>query len=481
MLIEKLNRRFKSVYSQIVLQLIADSIGILLSYFIQFYIRFYSGLIHSSVEPDIAFAFIGGLLFLSYFLVLFFFTGQYRNWHVRSPFDELWSVTKATFIGCALLVFLVMYNSAGSPRLLFFVYVIVMFFSIVIGRTITRRIQIQLRDKRIVFIPSIIIGSAKNIIEFYRKTLKYHSWGYKVDALIVFDKNDLDFLNSQLNEEEKSQLKYIAEYKNFNSIIDELNPEELIITTDNPIHKKLLEIVSVCTDKKIQANIEPDLYDIFTGQTRAQNIYGVPLIEIRTQLLKPWQSAIKRIFDIVFSALVIILGFPFWFILAIAVKFDSPGPIFFLQDRVGKDGRVFRMVKFRSMKVNSEKGEGWTSVNDPRVTKFGKFIRKTHLDEIPQFWNVFKGDMSVVGPRPEQKKLVDEFSIELPHYKRRLIVRPGITGWWQVKYQAYSLTFEELESRLKDDFYYIENMSIQLDLEIVFRTVWCVLRGHGQA
>ena len=126
------------------------------------------------------------------------------------------------------------------------------------------------------------------------------------------------------------------------------------------------------------------------------------------------------------------------------------------------------------------KQENWTQVNDPRVTKFGRFIRKSHLDEIPQFWNVLIGDMSVVGPRPEQPKIVEELTRELPYYKRRLIVRPGITGWWQVKYTVYEFSVEEVKNRLKDDFYYIENLSLQLDFEIIVRTVWLVVKGHGQ-
>jgi len=226
--------------------------------------------------------------------------------------------------------------------------------------------------------------------------------------------------------------------------------------------------------------IEPDLYDIFTGQVRTLPIYGIPLIEISSQLLKPWEAAVKRLFDIVFSLLVIILGLPFWLLFALIIKLESKGPVFYTQKRTGKNGNEFRIYKFRSMFTNIPKEAGWTVVNDPRVTKFGKFIRKSHLDEIPQFWNVLIGDMSVVGPRPEQPKFVEEFSNEISYYKRRLKVRPGITGWWQIQYQPYELSLEEIKNRLKDDFYYIENMSLKLDIEIVVRTVYCVIKGHGQ-
>ncbi|MFA5510946.1 MAG: sugar transferase, partial [Candidatus Kapaibacterium sp.] len=241
-------------------------------------------------------------------------------------------------------------------------------------------------------------------------------------------------------------------------------------------------IVSFASDNHIKVKVDPDLYDIFTGQAKTQMLYGIPLIEIRTQLMKPWQEVIKRIFDVIFSLTFIILGLPLWLLVALIVKLDSKGPVLYSQPRVGKNGKIFKIYKYRSMSYEPlPKDQKWTSKNDPRVTRFGKFIRKTHIDETPQFFNVLMGDMSVVGPRPEQPKFVDEFSKLLPYYNRRHKVRPGITGWWQVTSTGYELSLEEVTSRIKDDFYYIENMSLKLDFEIVIRTVWCVLKGHGQA
>ncbi|MCX6146032.1 MAG: sugar transferase, partial [Candidatus Kapabacteria bacterium] len=200
----------------------------------------------------------------------------------------------------------------------------------------------------------------------------------------------------------------------------------------------------------------------------------------------PWQEVAKRIFDVIFSAIVLVLGSPFWLLTMLIIRIESKGNTIFKQERVGKDGKIFKIYKFRSMISEEEQLKRkqwtiWTAVNDPRVTKFGKFIRKTHLDEVPQFFNVLIGDMSVVGPRPENAKLMKEFTEEVPSFPRRLKVRPGITGWWQIKYTTYEFNIQEIENRLKDDFYYIENMSIKFDLEIIIRTVWCVIKGHGQA
>jgi exopolysaccharide biosynthesis polyprenyl glycosylphosphotransferase len=256
----------------------------------------------------------------------------------------------------------------------------------------------------------------------------------------------------------------------------------VVIATEKPDHKLLVDIVNQCADEKVRVKIEPDLYDVFAGQTKTYYLYGLPLIEVSTQLLKPWQETIKRIFDFTFSFLVLFAGLPFWVLIALGVKIDSRGPIFYTQKRVGKDGKIFEIYKFRSMVYQPErKDQTWTTTNDPRVTRFGRFIRKTHLDEIPQFLNVLLGHMSIVGPRPEQPKFVDDFAIDFPHYKRRLKVRPGITGWHQVTSYGYELSAEEIRDRLRNDFHYIENMSLKLDIEIIVRTLWCMIMGRGQA
>jgi len=211
-------------------------------------------------------------------------------------------------------------------------------------------------------------------------------------------------------------------------------------------------------------------------------LWGSPFIDISTTLLKPWEAFVKRAIDIAFSLSVIVMGLPLWLIVALVVKLDSAGPVFYSQVRTGKRGKEFRLYKFRTMVTDADKGgPNWCQKDDPRVTKVGRFLRKSHLDEIPQFWNVLKGEMSLVGPRPEQPFFVDKFTKMIPYYSRRLIVRPGITGWWQIKYEPYMESVEEIENRIKDDFYYIENMSLKLDLEIIMRTFFLLFRSHGMA
>jgi exopolysaccharide biosynthesis polyprenyl glycosylphosphotransferase len=250
---------------------------------------------------------------------------------------------------------------------------------------------------------------------------------------------------------------------------------------DSPDHETLLEMAATCDSNNVTMKIVPDLYETFSGQARTLQIYGAPLIEVNPQLMKPWEEAVKRLLDIVISIVVMIVSLPVCLITAIAIKFESKGPVFFSQARVGRNGIVFTLYKFRSMVTDSEKGgPQWTKVNDPRVTAVGRFIRKTHIDEIPQFWNILKGEMSIVGPRPEQPFYVQKYSEQLSYYTRRLKVKPGLTGWWQVKYTTYIESLDEIKSRLQLDFFYIENISLKLDLEIMVRTVFRVIKGRGQ-
>ncbi|MBX3044082.1 MAG: sugar transferase [Candidatus Kapabacteria bacterium] len=470
---------FKSRHSQALIQSIFDVAAIIISYLFYYYIRFESGIYYTLVKPGIIEILMGTSIFLIFWLIVFFFSGMYKNWYERSPFDEIWAVMKVTLIGCAIIIFAVKYDSDASPRQLYLIYFLLMSVTIIAGRTVARNIEKSLRRRRILHIPVLIVGTPKRAYDFFLKTEESTSWGFKSMGIVLID----DFEKFDDNFEYDKLAPYVIGNMNeLEYFVDTLKPEEVLICSDKTNHEILLSVVSICSDRNLRVRIEPDLYDIFTGQTKTQNLYGIPLIEISTQLMKPWQEAIKRIFDITFSLIVLIGGLPLWILVAIGVKIDSKGPFMYVQPRVGKDGKIFNIYKFRSMTFEPERNEQkWTVVNDPRVTKFGKFIRKTHLDEIPQFFNVLIGDMSVVGPRPEQPKFVEEFAKEIPHYKRRLKVRPGITGWWQVQSAGYTLSLDEIKYRIKGDFYYIENMSLKLDVEIVIRTVWCVVTGHGQA
>src|SRR5690606_31780726 len=223
----------------------------------------------------------------------------------------------------------------------------------------------------------------------------------------------------------------------------------------------IINIIGICDTKNIQLKIVPDLYEILSGQARTSQIYGIPLIDVMPQLMPEWEKKIKRLLDIIASFIILVISLPITILTAIAIKLESKGPVFFIQERCGMNGEIFKMIKFRSMYADAEKHTGpiWSQKDDPRITKVGRFIRKVRIDEIPQFINVLKGEMSIVGPRPEREFFVEKLSHEIPYYKRRLKVRPGITGWAQVKHK-YDETIEDVKIKLRYDLFYIENMSL---------------------
>jgi exopolysaccharide biosynthesis polyprenyl glycosylphosphotransferase len=254
----------------------------------------------------------------------------------------------------------------------------------------------------------------------------------------------------------------------------------VLIGLDSTEHLQLTQLIRQCDGNEVGMKIMPDLYDIVSGQARISSLYGLPLMEIRPQLMKPWEEIAKRMLDIIFSISVIIFGLPVWICIAIFIKIDSRGPIFYRQTRIGLNGTSFRMYKFRSMRSDAEKKSGpiWAGKNDPRVTRVGRWLRRMHLDEIPQFINVLIGDMSLVGPRPERPFFVDKLTKEIPLYNHRHRVRPGITGWAQVKHK-YDESMEDVRAKIKYDLFYIENISWRMDLKILLNTFYVMLTGKG--
>ena len=235
-----------------------------------------------------------------------------------------------------------------------------------------------------------------------------------------------------------------------------------------------------CEKNNVFIKVVPNVYDYLLGSVKSSHIMGAPLIEVSPNILSNWESAVKRAFDLAFSITALICLSPVYATLALAVKLNSPGPVFYRQERVGRNGEPFMIVKFRSMYIDAEKfGPALSKDKDPRITPVGRFLRKTRLDELPQFWNVLKGEMGIVGPRPERQFFIDKIVKVAPHYRHLHKVRPGVTSWGQVKY-GYAENVEEMVERLKYDILYIENISLLLDIKIILYTIIVMIEGRGK-
>jgi exopolysaccharide biosynthesis polyprenyl glycosylphosphotransferase len=455
--------------------LLLDLVSINVAFALYFLVRVRSGWIDMSLEPEFWFP---ALFVYLYWLMVFFMVGLYRSWYAASRFDELALLFKSITLGCLFLFFAVFVDDQSqrtvpvSSRMLIAIYWGVLLMCVSTGRLAMRSIQRAMLIAGIGARNAVIIGSIEKARDLYEQVIQYPALGYRVVGFVG--------VGAGRSSKQGAEPRMLGKLDDLHDLISSHDVREVLIALDSSDHDRLLEIMAKCNSHKVGMKIMPDMYDIISGQARTNAIYGFPLIEISPQLMTPWEESLKRMLDIVVSMLILVVGMPIWILIAAIVKLESPGQILYKQERVGKDGELFSIIKFRSMREDAEKaGPQWANKKDPRITRVGKWLRKLHLDEVPQFINVLNGHMSLVGPRPERPMFVESLSKEIPLYTRRLKVRPGITGWAQVKHQ-YDESIEDVRKKVQYDLYYIENMSLRMDMKILFSTASHMLLGKGR-
>jgi len=454
--------------------LLLDQAMITVSFIFTYWLSFKSGL--STGKPYLSLFNLWDvwLTINLFWLFLFGLFGLYGKWKYTSRFDELLSVYKTITIGG--VAFLIIAFSQGmdfsAGKLIALGYWASLIVLVSIVRVSVRTLQRILIVRGVGRRPSIIVGNNRNTTEMLRRLENSPALGYDVIGVVPTDRGR--------HPREIEGVNVLGTVKDLHTIIERNGITDVLIALELKEEEEIFRLVSAADSYDVDFSILPGPTDVLAGRMMFNHIYGFPMVRILSEPIPPWEKNVKRIIDIVFSLGCLLILSPVYLLAACAVKCSSQGPVFYVQERVGYRGRLFHLWKFRSMVQDAETKSGpvWAGKNDSRITPVGKFIRKTRLDELPQMYNILKGDMSLVGPRPERQYFVEQLKKKIPYYALRLKVQPGLTGWAQTK-QNYDRSLDDVREKLKYDLYYIENMSLRMDFKIIISTVFVVLGGKG--
>jgi exopolysaccharide biosynthesis polyprenyl glycosylphosphotransferase len=459
--------------SWVIIFLIFDWFSAFLSWSLFFYFR--KTFLESS-EFKIDENFISGIIGIPIaWLLLYFLQGTYIEMKRIFRLKIVSLSFVASIIGTILIFFSLLiddvidgYQNYYLEIALLFVlhFFITTFFRLAIGTLLIHSIRKSGHGFK-----TIIVGGNEKALDLFNEI---NSHPKRINSFVGYvNVNGKDRLLDQ-------KLHYLGHEKDLENLLREHQIEEVIIAIESSEHNRLKDFLVRIDDGHLRIKLLPDTYVILAGSVKMTNIYGALLVEIIAEAMPFWQQAVKRMMDILISIFALILLIPFYIASAIAVKISSPGPIFFLQERVGMNGNTFKIIKFRTMIVNAESnGPQLSSAEDPRITKTGRFMRKTRLDEFPQFINVLLGQMSLVGPRPERQFYMDQIVKIEPQYLHLNRVRPGITSWGQVKF-GYAENVDQMLQRMKFDLIYMKNRSLALDVKIMFYTLIIIFKAKGK-
>ncbi|MBI5567318.1 MAG: undecaprenyl-phosphate glucose phosphotransferase [Chloroflexi bacterium] len=447
--------------------MLTDALMIALAFIIAFAIRDAGKQFDPNIKLSAFGDYAGMLLVQVVAIVIVAFSSQlYHLVRAVSKIDEFYAVFGAASIGTMMSVAVstLLFKSFefDFPRVLIIYAWLFTIVLLTLGRWLYRAVQVRLQARGVGRDRALIVGTG-DIGQLVLDKIKSSPYlGYEVVGFV--SKNG----NGELTE--LSGRPVLGRSDDLPQLIDQHQIDEVIIALPEAAHDEILDLISKCSKADLSIKVFPDVFQIIANQVSIDDLGGLPLLSIRDVRLRGWRVTVKRLMDVTISAIGLVLLSPFMFLLAILIKLESPGPVFYVQERMGLDARPFLMLKFRSMRHDAEaNGPGWTKQNDPRRTRLGTILRKLNVDEFPQLINVLLGEMSVVGPRPERPVYVEQFQRTIPRYMERHKEKAGMTGWAQVNGLRGDTSIIE---RTKYDLWYIENWSVLLDLKIIIRTVF---------
>jgi Undecaprenyl-phosphate glucose phosphotransferase len=434
------------------------------AWLLAYYMRFYSGIIPvyrgiPDLLPYIKLLLpiwvIWGIIFKVY--------GLYHSMRAVNFFDEFSKIVKASIL--ALIIFITLtylVRENQYSRLVFLYFWVLQLVMIVSSRAIFRKVLKFLRKKGYNLRCVLIAGAGELGQDLVRRIHEHPELGLKIIGFLTRDEEKIG--------KKIEGVDVIGRYEEIQKILSENKIDIVFIALPYDAHERIETILKLIGDAPVDIKVVPDLYQFATLGASIEELDGLPILNLQDSPMYGWNLVLKRGMDIIIAVFALLIVSPLMLIIAIAIKLSSPGPIFYTQERMGMDGKLFKIIKFRTMKVDAEKDTGpvWSRPDDERRTKIGVFLRKTSLDELPQFINVLKGDMSIVGPRPERPVFINEFRKKIPNYMLRHKVKAGITGWAQVNGWRGNTS---LEKRIEHDLYYINHWSLSFDIKIIFRTV----------